>query len=145
MTKKQDDKHADEVGDEEGRAAVVVRHVREPPNIPQPHSVAHHGEDEVKPVQELVSDYDSGNRKNLPPQVALSASSSMLNVLDILSSTSSTLCLFSVSTSSISSFLAKLLAVSLSMSGLKNVVCVFLFPFNQISLFGVSYYFEIQQ
>ena len=49
MTKKQDDKHADEVGDEEGCPAVVEGHVREPPNIPQPHSVAHHGEDEVKP------------------------------------------------------------------------------------------------
>ena len=37
-----DDEHADEVGDQEGSAAVVVGHVRKPPDISQTHRIPNH-------------------------------------------------------------------------------------------------------
>ena len=50
-----DDEHADEVGEEEGRAAVLVAQVGKPPHVPQAHSIPNHGEDEVEPEKDQTS------------------------------------------------------------------------------------------
>ena len=50
-----DDEHAGEVGEEEGRAAVLVAQVGKPPHVPQAHSIPNHGEDEVEPEKDQTS------------------------------------------------------------------------------------------